>query len=308
MKIKDCAPGQRYTGYLAVKDCAVREANNNTQYLALVLTDGETEIMGRVWQHTGDPPGKNTIIHATAVIGEYNGKPQATIAHWQLARPGEYNPQDFLPVCPVDREELKARLRQHIAGVKDPGLSQLLFAIFRENKELSKAFPAAPAAIFHHHAYLGGLLHHTVGVVDQCQRLATPDTDTDLLTTGAILHDIGKTLDYDWSGCVFTMTDNGILLGHIVQGIMLINGHAHNCPDLSPSRLSLLLHLIASHHGQLDWGSPVEPACLEAVLLHNADMLDMQLFKLSQARSKISDGENWTDRVPGMNRRFYVGR
>lgn len=189
-----------------------------------------------------------------------------------------------MPVCPAGREELKEKLWGYIDSVRDPGLSQILYALLRENEEYAEAFFNAPAAVYNHHAFLGGLLQHTVSVAGRCLSLATPETDIDLLVAGAILHDAGKVYDYDWSGLVINMTDSGRLLGHITQGMMLVSRHAKECPGLSPGRLSLLLHLIASHHGRLEWGSPVQPCTLEAILLHQSDYLDMQIFKLERGR------------------------
>lgn len=305
-KLNTASLGQPFSGTLVVRDCSVRQGSNSKDYLALRLTDGETDITARVWEHTGEPPAVNIVIFVKAAQSEYKGQPQLTITEWRQARPEEYRPADFLPVCPADREELKKKLRGYIERVRDPGLSQLLYALFRDNKEFVKAFLAAPAATYHHHAYLGGLLQHSVSVADRCLSLLTPETDVDLLVAGALLHDAGKVYDYDWSGLVISMTESGRLLGHIAQGLLLVDRHAKDCPDLAPERLSLLLHLIASHHGKLEWGSPVEPCTLEAVLLHEADYLDMQLFKLELARSQVPKGEGCT-KVPGFGRQFWFG-
>ena len=305
-KLSTYSSGQPFSGTLVVRECSIRQASNNKNYLALRLTDGETDITGRVWDHTGGPPAVNSVIFVKSNLGEYKGQPQLSITGWRQARPDEYSPADFLPVCPVDREELKKKLREHIENVRDPGLSQLLNTLFKGDKEFVKSYLNAPAAVYHHHAYLGGLLHHTVGVIDRCLSLATPETDADLLVVGAILHDVGKIYDYDWSGLVINMTGSGRLLGHITQGIMLVDRYAKNCSELSPGRLNLLLHLIASHHGKLEWGSPVEPCTLEAVLLHQADYLDMQLFKLELARNQVPEGETW-GKVPGFSRQFWFG-
>ena len=202
---------------------------------------------------------------------------------------------------------MKKKLRGFIECIRDPGLSQLLYALFRDNKEFVKAFLAAPAAAYHHHAYLGGLLQHSVSVADRCLSLLTPEADADLLVAGALLHDAGKVYDYDWPGIVINMTNSGRLLGHIAQGLLLVDRHAKDCPDLAPERLSLLLHLIASHHGKLEWGSLVEPCTLEAVLLHEADYLDMQIFKLELARSQVTKADGWA-RVPGFGRHFGLER
>lgn len=303
-KLNEVKVGEQFLGFLAVTDCSVRTASNGSNYLAMVLTDGETAINARLWEHSGAAPLTNTVIKVQGLVSEYHGQLQITVNKWRQANKDEYFPGDFLPVHP-DRGELIRRLEQYVASVNDSGLSQLLQVFFNDNGIL-KAFTEAPAAIFHHHVYIGGLLHHTVGVVEQCLRLATSKTDRDMLVTGAILHDVGKIYDYDWSGVTFLMTDNGRLLGHISQGLLMVNNYARNCLGLSLQRLSLLQHLILSHHGKLEWGSPVEPCTLEAVLLHEADMLDVQLHKIDTAIKQAHTSEGWTDKISGMNRRFYI--
>jgi 3'-5' exoribonuclease len=304
-KLNEATVGEQFLGYLAVKECSIRTASNGSSYLAMVLTDGETAINARLWDHSGATPITNTVIKVQGQISEYHGQLQITVNKWRQAVDEEYSPGDFLPVHP-DIDGLKSQLAHYIESVNDSGLSQLLQAFFNDSDTV-KAFTEAPAAIFHHHVYIGGLLHHTVSVVEQCLRLATTETDRDMLVAGAILHDIGKIHDYNWSGVMFSMSDNGRLLGHISQGLLMVDDYACDCPDLSSQRLSLLQHLILSHHGKLEWGSPVEPCTLEAVLLHKADMLDVELHKIEAARKQVSAGELWTDRVLGMNRSFYVG-
>jgi 3'-5' exoribonuclease len=128
----------------------------------------------------------------------------------------------------------------------------------------------------------------------------------DLLITGALLHDIGKIFDYDWSGCVITQTDSGKLVGHIVWGSTMIT-EAAGPRGMKFTKLIPPRHLIASHHGQKAWGSPVEPQTKEAVILHAADMLDYQMFAINQAKEEAKEGDAWTGKTKGMNKEFYIG-
>jgi 3'-5' exoribonuclease len=303
-KLNEVTVGEHFLGFLAVKECSIRTASNGSNYLAMVLTDGKTAINARLWEHSGVVPSTNTVIKVQGLVSEYHGQLQLTVNKWRQANQDEYFPGDFLPVHP-DIDGLKSRLKQYVESIKDSGLSQLL-QVFLNDVDTLKAFTEAPAAIIHHHVYIGGLLHHTVGVVEQCLRFVTSETDKDMLVTGAIFHDIGKIHDYDWSGVAFLMTDNGRLLGHITQGLLIVNDYARKCPGLSSQRLSLLQHLILSHHGKLEWGSPVEPCTLEAVLLHEADMLDVQLHKIDTAIKETRTNDGWTDKIAGMNRKFYI--
>jgi 3'-5' exoribonuclease len=303
-KLNEVTVGEHFLGFLAVKECSIRTASNGSSYLAMVLTDGKTAINARLWEHSGVVPSTNTVIKVQGLVSEYHGQLQLTVNKWRQANKDEYSPEDFLPVYP-DRGKLISRFLQYAEMVNEMGLRQLL-QIFLNDNDTFKVFTLAPAAIFHHHVYIGGLLHHTVGVIEQCLRLATSETDRDMLITGAILHDIGKIHDYDWSGVTFLMTDNGRLLGHISQGLLIVNEYARNCRNLSSQRLSFLQHLILSHHGKLEWGSPVEPCTLEAVLLHEADMLDVQLQKIDAAIKEAHADDGWTDKISGLNRQFYI--
>lgn len=307
MKLKDMKTGQTISCYLAVKKCEVRQTNTTPpkDYLDLTLSDGESEIVARVWEHSGPAPAVNNVIYVSASLTQYRGENQLKIKEWRNANTTEYNPTDFLPVTPRNLNDMRAQLEDYIRKVTDPGLAQILHEVFNIYYD---DYIASPAALKHHHGYLGGLLEHSCGVVDHCLRQATADTDIDLLITGATLHDIGKCLDYNWkNSCVITMSDTGQLLGHITQGVMIISAQAPNCPDLTAEKLHLLLHLIASHHGKLEYGSPVEPCTREAIILHNADMLDMQMWKIAQAQAQVPEGEKWTGWVSGLNRKFWVG-
>ena len=191
--------------------------------------------------------------------------------------------------------------------IKDDDYLHIVNELTIECKGLYKNFRDAPAAKYHHHAYIHGLLEHTVGVTNKALSMADEATDKDLLITGALLHDIGKTREYDWSGCTITRTNRGKLLGHIVMGCLMIE-EVDSRTETTPLEKSIkLLHLIASHHGKKEWGSPVEPMTKEAIILHQADMLDYQMHVIDKARNEAAEDAEWTGKVNGIGREFYLG-
>lgn len=220
---------------------------------------------------------------------------------WRNAKKGEFNHRSFLPVCPKDTETMWREIQQYAARVKNPGLSDLLKSVFDEH---AHKFTMAPAAVYHHHPYLSGLMEHTLGVLN-CLPTDKSVFDDDTLICGALMHDIAKVEEIDYlTGCTIKTTDRGKLLGHISMGIMIINEHAKNCRNLSQEKLEHIIHIVESHHGKLEWGSPVEPLTPEAMAIHYADMLDCQIWKYQHA-AKNPKG-NWTEKIPGLNRRCYI--
>lgn len=308
MKLSELAVGNLFTGNLGVKSCVVRNSSNTKKdYLELVLTDGETSIDARYWDHAGPVPEKNSIIFIKAETTQFKDKKQLKINEWKPADE-KTDPQEFIPTGPFDGKALFSSITDIVGKeVKTQPLKDLLNAVFsNNNNEVYDKFLKAPAAKYHHHNYVYGLAEHTYGVLVNVLRMATEEEDRELLAVGAILHDIGKVVELDWSGLNTIYTDRGMMLGHISEGLMMINRLAQNIPDLQPARLTQLLHLVASHHGKLEWGSPVEPCTKEALLLHYADMLDVSIWKLKHAAANMTPGETRTPNVPGFKHPFLV--
>ncbi|MGE5599376.1 MAG: 3'-5' exoribonuclease YhaM family protein, partial [Bacteroidota bacterium] len=204
------------------------------------------------------------------------------------------------------------RLEGFIAGIGEPHLRALLGAFF-DDAAFKGAFGTVPAAIKRHHVYIGGLLEHTVGVTAVCAAAAElyPMVDRDLLLCGAILHDVGKTASYR-VGRSFEGTDEGKLLGHLVLGVQMVSERIARLRAAGgfPEELRLCLeHLLVSHHGIMEWGSPVEPVSLEACLLHHADNLDAQAAKfLNALRAHQPTTGLWTNYDAAVGRSVYAGR
>jgi 3'-5' exoribonuclease len=247
-------------------------------------------------------PKENTVIKMRALVDSYNGQIQFVIQRWALAAPGECDPSRFIPVSTRGKDNLLGEFFALVHQVADPELEMLLGSFI--SSPLFSQYIIAPAAKSIHHACLHDLLEHSVDVANKALAMADKGTDWELLITGALLHDIGKIKEYDWSGCTITKTVPGYLWGHITLGLVIVDGL---CPNMNPAKTLQLGHLIASHHGRLEYGSPVEPQTKEAVILHTADMLDYQYNAIDQAMEDTHAGNEWTPKVAGLGREFYVG-
>jgi 3'-5' exoribonuclease len=228
-----------------------------------------------------------------------------------LIEPIEVAPTEldlFLPATTLDLETLEAGIDELVASVADLPLRRLLEEVVGGETETGQLFRRAPAAKRNHHAYLGGLLEHTLSITRIADKLAShygPIVDRDLLITGAILHDIGKIQEISVTGG-FPYTDPGKLLGHILLGIELVRDVAQGIEDLSEERLLLVLHLIASHQGKYEWQSPRIPHTIEALILHFADDIDA---KVNQATALIDTvEEGWTPYDNSFAREFFRHR
>jgi len=211
------------------------------------------------------------------------------------AEPAEYELGDFVPKTSRDVEELWAELNGYVASFTNPHLQSLLRA-FLDDPEVSEALKAAPAAKSMHHAWIGGLLEHIVsllGIADLAARHYT-EVNRDLLLTGVVLHDLGKLHELRW-GTSFDYTLEGQLLGHITIGIGMVEKKLANLPDFPDNLRVLVEHLILSHHGKYEFGSPKLPMIPEALLLHYLDDLDA---KMQTMRSEFVRAES-QGRAPG---------
>jgi 3'-5' exoribonuclease len=210
----------------------------------------------------------------------------------------------FMPRCPRDPAELDAQLTDLMASVKEESLRKLLRHLLGPKSETGQWFRQAPAAKRNHHAYVGGLLEHTVSVTRLCAGMAShygTIVDRDLLVTGALLHDIGKVAEIAVEAG-FPYTTAGKLLGHILLGLEMVHDAGRRL-DVPESRLRLVEHLIAAHQGRYEWQSPREPHTLEALILHYADDTDA---KVQQAIDLVrGSDEGWTDYSRSFGREFF---
>jgi 3'-5' exoribonuclease len=295
------------TGFFAAGWKQVRTGRDGGRYFALTLCDRTGQIEARMWDIDG--AGEFDAGDVVKVLGEvcrFNEKLQLKVKKIRRAAADEYQPGDFVPQSERDIDEMWAELEGWVASFHDPHLKALVEA-FLNDKQLAAALRQAPAAKGMHHAWIGGLLEHVLSLMGLCEMAAQhyPHVDRDLLLTGVVLHDIGKLRELTW-GTSFDYTMEGQLLGHITIGIGMIEEKLAAMPDFPAAKRLLVEHLVLSHHGEYEFGSPKLPMTPEAVLLHYLDNLDakMQTVRSEFARAEANgrSGAEMTEWVRSMER------
>ncbi len=305
--------GQPVTAFFLIKHIQLRQRRTGERYLTLVLADRTGEVAAVMWEGAegaAEALGEGDIVKVQGLLGTYQRERQITVSRLRKALAEEVCPEDFLPRSEYDPAQLLDRLRAVAASIRQPHLRRLLAALLADER-LTTALVAAPAAKSIHHAFLGGLLEHTVSVVGLCERLAEyyPALDRDLLLAAAILHDLGKTRELCWER-TFDYTDAGRLLGHIALGAFLVEERIRAVPDFPDELAQRLLHCILSHHGELEWGSPKRPKTLEAIVLHHAENLDGKINGFLTFARRYPDPQHpgWTQYNKALDRFLYFGR
>jgi 3'-5' exoribonuclease len=281
------------TSYFALSGMQVREKKQGGQFLALILTDKTGSFDARMWDDIADAAAncaEGSYVKVQGQVSKYQGKFQITLTKMRLAAANEVDPADYLPATRFDVEEMWAELRGYVSAFANADLKRLVFG-FLDDEQIAAAYKTAPAAKMLHHAWLGGLLEHVLTLVRVCRATAPfyPEVDVELLITGAILHDIGKIRELSWKNS-FSYTLEGQMIGHIsiAQGMLL-----EKVRELEPfpTKLRVLVeHMILSHHGKYEFGSPKLPMTPEAVLLNVLDDLEakMQAMRNEFARSEAN--------------------
>lgn len=278
-------------------------------YLRLQLQDVHGALEARVWEMAEQIAASlrdGIYIGVRGRIELFNGERQLKVEEVAQIGVGLDDLEHFLPRSPRDPDGMDRELGEWIASIGDEPLRRLLEATLGAGTAVGAGFRLAPAAKYNHHAYLGGLIEHTLSIVRVCDMLAAhyqPHVDRDLLVAGALLHDIGKVREIG-ARAGFPYTDEGKLLGHIVLGMQMVAEAAQSVPELSSQRLTLLQHLVASHQGRYEWQSPREPRTLEAYLLHYADDLDA---KMQHAIGLVGHvpGSGWSGYDRSLGREMY---
>lgn len=270
-------------------------AKNGKTFYSLVLQDKTGTIDGKIWELS------NAIEHFEAMdyvklsakVTSFNNKPQLNIRQTRRAEEGTYDIADYMPISKFDIDEMFKELLALIDSVKDESLKTLLRSFFVEDASFVKAFKMSSAAKSMHHAFVGGLLQHTLSVARIADFLAGfyPIMNRDLLVTAAICHDIGKVKELS-EFPVNDYTDPGNLLGHIVIGAMMVKEKADGINGFDETLKNNLVHCILAHHGKLEYGSPEKPKIIEAVALSFADDTDAKLEGFSEAlESEQAEGD-----------------
>jgi 3'-5' exoribonuclease len=295
------------TGFFAVAAKQVRSGRDGARYFALTLCDRTGQIDGRMWEiaEAGEF-GPGDVVKVRGQVSRYNEKLQIKVDRIRAAEPDEYALGDFVPQTERDIDQMWAELEGWVASFRDPDLKALLEA-FLQDAELMQALRQAPAAKGMHHAWIGGLLEHVLSLMAVCESAAQhyPSVNRDLLLTGVALHDIGKLRELAW-GTSFEYTLEGQMLGHITIGIRMIEEKIAKIPNFPAAKRLLVEHLVLSHHGRYEFGSPKLPMTPEAIMLHYLDDLDakMQTVRSEFARNEANgrSSAEMTDWVRSMER------
>lgn len=300
--------GERVDSIFAVRTKEMRAARTGEAYLTFDLSDRSGRIGAIMFRPDREaetlPTG--TIVRVRGTVTSYRGVDRISI---ETIRPAaRYDARDILPTGPRDEAEMLAELRSVMRAIKDRRLVAVLRTVFGDTAFMDR-FKLSPGSQSHHHAYLGGLLEHTVAVARLCRGLAGlyPHLDLDLLLTGALLHDIGKVDELTFETGI-DYTDEGRLLGHVVLGERRVRTAIAGLGDLIPAELAARLsHVMLAHHGELEWGSPMRPSTLEALVLHHADNLDAKAAGFIEATASAGFVEEaWTDSGNLFGRPLYA--
>jgi 3'-5' exoribonuclease len=300
------------TTYFVLSTMQVRDKKQGGQYLALTVSDKTGSLEARMWDDVDEAIvscSEGCYVKVQGDVSKYQGKFQITLKKLRLAADSEIDPKDFQASTKFDVEEMWAELRGYVAAFKNADLQRLVFA-FLDDEQIGPAFKAAPAAKRLHHAWLGGLLEHVLTLVRVCLAAVPfyPEVDADLLVTGAILHDIGKVRELEWKSS-FSYTLEGQMIGHISIAQGMLREKVQALAPF-PEKLRVLVeHMILSHHGKYEFGSPKLPMTPEAILLSALDDLEAKMqalrneFAASAASGKGAD--EVTDWVRSMDRSLF---
>jgi 3'-5' exoribonuclease len=293
--IKDLEVGQKIDDVFVVMYKQMVPFNNkpNEYYLKFTLKDATGEVAGRVWQGVfslNDILRNDYPVRVRGSVVEFKGALQINVEEAQPVSPDEVDARDFIPEGPYSKEQLEKRLDGIIETLpKSPGLS-FLRRVFN-NESIRKDFLLWPAATSIHHNWLGGLAQHSIEVAEQCQFLAKSyKLSLSLVTVGALLHDIGKLKEYSFTGAAFTLTDEGRLNGHMQLGLEMLLPYLEELPPIERAQIK---HIILSHHGKKEWGSPVVPQTPEAYAVFLADYTSSKLTRVATVLEGVTSG--WTD-------------
>lgn len=288
----------------------LRARKDGGQFLTMALKDASGKVTSVMWDNFDaflrGEVRENGFVEITGEVITYNSQLQMRVTRLRAVDDSEIDPVDFLPVSPVPRAKLEAEFSALRAQVQDPDYQAILARVF-DHPQFYERFCVAPSATSMHQAYLHGLLDHTICVAKNAMKLADnyPAVNRDLLLTAALLHDMGKTVEYEFDKRI-AYTDTGRLIGHITIGYGMLEVEFSRLPDFPPSKKVILQHLVLSHHGKLEYGSPRLPATLEALLLHHADIIDAQVANYLESRVNAGrQGARWE--YSGMLERHMFG-
>jgi 3'-5' exoribonuclease len=305
--VKDLAADQVITGFFLVHEKEIRNANNGKPYLRMELGDRSGTVEARMWdQFDGMAKGisRDDFVKVQGRVEIYRNRPQLLLQQFRMARPEEIDLADFLPHTRYDVGELYQELLCYAEGMKNPWLKQLVQKILF-NSQIAARYKRAPAAKVMHHAYLGGLLEHVVGLCGLAKHIAGhyPELDLDLLLTAAMLHDVGKLDELCYERAIGYSTE-GQLLGHIVMELETVAKAMEEIEGFPEKLKTVVQHILISHHGEYEFGSPKLPMIREALVFHFMDDMDSKLAAVRAALAMESGDDDWSAFSGALGRKF----
>ncbi|MGX6442352.1 3'-5' exoribonuclease YhaM [Neobacillus sp. K501] len=292
--------------YLMIKNVTRGIASNGKPFLTLILQDQSGEIEAKLWDANEEDEKNYAAQKIVKILGDiqnYRGKSQLKIRQIRRTGPSDtVKIEDFIETAPISKDEINGKLTQYIFDMKNPKIQRITRHLLKKHQQ---AFIEFPAATKNHHEFVSGLGYHVVSMLDLAKAISTlyPSLDRDLLYAGVILHDMGKVVEL--SGPISTTyTVEGNLLGHITIMVNEI-GQAADELGITGEEVVILQHLVLSHHGKAEWGSPKPPMIKEAEILHYIDNLDAKMNMLDRALERVKPGE-FSERIFALeNRSFY---
>jgi 3'-5' exoribonuclease len=305
--------GQRVEEVFAVRERELRRRRNGDAWLRLSLCDATGAAEAVSWDEAEEnyalaAPGSAVHVTGAFEISERWGS-KIKIVQLRPAELHEYSADDLAPESEVSFQHLETDLRELLATIQNAQLRQLLDLFFGEGSEAWARFREAPAAKVYHQAYRHGLLEHTISVAQAVSAAANffPGIDREIAVAGALLHDIGKTEAYNDNLLAIDLTDAGRLQGEIPLGYYRVRRQIEDIPSFEPALAQAVLHIILSHHGSLEHGSPVVPATREAVLVHMIDNLGGRLGSFDRLERELPAGESWSSFDRALSGSAYFG-
>jgi 3'-5' exoribonuclease len=305
--VKDLVADQTVTSFFLVHEKEIRSTAAGKAYLRMELGDRSGTVESRMWDQFeafAKDVQRDDFVKVQGRVELYRNKPQLVLQQFRLAKPEEIELGDFLPHTSHNVEDLFKQLLACIAELKNHWLQQLATSIFSD-PQLVARFKRAPAAKVMHHAYLGGLLEHVVGLCGLARQIAShyPELDVDLLLIAALLHDVGKLDELCYERAV-NYTSQGQLLGHIVMELETVSKAMDSISGFPPNLKTVVQHMLISHHGEYEFGSPKLPMIREALVFHYMDDMDSKLAAVRAALATPSGEDDWSAYIGALGRKF----
>jgi len=299
--VRDLVDGQVVDCIFLVRDRTLRKKKNGEDFLRLTLSDATGRVPAVCWEealqaHDVAEPGEAVRVKGRFAVSDRFGA-QLTVEALVAAGKGEYEIADLLDRPAMNVDQMEEDFQCIIATVRNPHLRRLLEQLFGESSDVWQRFRRAPAAKFYHQAYAHGLLEHTLLVAQAVSAISASfgaGVDRDLAVTGAMIHDIGKIEAYGLDPTAIDLTDEGKLLGEIPLGYYMVRRQIERIEGFPWPLARALLHIILSHHGALENGSPVVPATREATIVHSVDNLGGKLGTFDRLEKELADGDSWS--------------